>query len=67
MSWFRHRCWFCGHVSRDMDFIVGDGDYQCKDRDACQIRRWERFPWERDDVLKLTRGQLRTLRGVRRP
>ena len=37
-TWFKHRCWFCGHVSRDVEFIVGDSDYQCTDRQACQAR-----------------------------
>lgn len=32
MSLFKHRCWYCGHVSRHLDFIVGDRQWQCKNR-----------------------------------
>jgi hypothetical protein len=43
VTWFRHRCWFCGQKSRLVEFIVGDGNYQCvfDERQACeQRRRW---------------------------
>ena len=38
VSWFRHRCNFCKHKSREVVFIVGDGVWQCADREEC-IRR----------------------------
>jgi len=39
-TWFKHTCWFCGLESREVDFIVGDGVYQChfENRPACQER-----------------------------
>lgn len=39
MTWFRHKCWYCGHVSKAVVFIAGDSDYQCIERDACEQRR----------------------------
>ena len=41
MTWFKHKCWYCGLVSHDVEFIVGDGNYQCKWelREECEQRR----------------------------
>jgi hypothetical protein len=49
MSWFKHKCWFCGLKSRETEFIVGDSEYQCiwANRKACYERRFENHPWER--------------------
>lgn len=44
MTWFNHTCWYCGHRSKHMSFIVGDGNYQCawEVRSACEQRRRQR-------------------------
>jgi hypothetical protein len=42
-SWFAHTCWFCGLKSKEVDFIVGDGVYQCwfTNRTECEARAAE--------------------------
>lgn len=37
-TWFAHTCWFCGHRSKHVVFIVGDSNYQCLDQKMCQER-----------------------------
>ena len=45
MTWFKHRCWYCKHESRDVWLVGGwtggppDGSYQCNDKEACEKRR----------------------------
>lgn len=38
-TFLRHRCHFCGHLSRYVEFIVGDSNWQCVNRNVCQRRR----------------------------
>jgi hypothetical protein len=45
MTWFKHRCFNCGHVSRDvvqipLDFTNG-GEYRCDDVRSCAQRHNE--------------------------
>lgn len=43
MTWFAHRCWFCGHKHKQVDFLGSEpgGKWQCKFelRDECEQRR----------------------------
>lgn len=41
MTWFKHRCWFCGRKSKEVIYIVGDHNYQCVDKDACLKRKYK--------------------------
>ena len=45
-SWFAHTCWFCGLKSREVDFIAGDGVYQCHfpNWDVCHERHGKLDP-----------------------
>ena len=47
-AWFAHPCWSCGFKSREVDYIVGDGVYQCwsSNRDECDERRAALTPVE---------------------
>jgi hypothetical protein len=64
MTWFKHRCFNCGHVSRNVvqipfDFTNG-GEYRCDDVRACAQRHNEARdlsdpnPRERIDYLEAT-------------
>lgn len=45
---FAHTCSHCGVKSREVDFIVGDGIYQCwfANREACEARHARLTPEE---------------------
>lgn len=65
MTWFAHRCNFCGHKSREVDFVVGDRVWQCvwENRDACYERRWEQRPWERPETVRKSSVRDREFEG----